>query len=45
MDTIVIDFDIKDEDGKKSYEGIHLHYIYDGDPELLDPIYFGDKYQ
>ena len=60
LNHIVIDFDIKDEDGKKSYqrnveaaskwpatyaelsksgEGIHLHYIYDGDPELLDPIY------
>ena len=36
---IVIDFDIKDEDGKKSFElnakggqGIHLHYNYSGDP-------------
>ena len=53
---IVIDFDIPDENGKKSLEknleeaskwpptyaelsksgkGIHLHYIYDGDPEQL----------
>ena len=57
---IFIDFDLKDEDGKKSRErnlkeaskwpvtyaelskgeeGIHLHYIYDGDPSKLDPIY------
>lgn len=53
---IVIDFDIPDENGNKSYEknleeaskwpptyaelskseqGIHLHYIYDGDPLSL----------
>ena len=42
-DHIVIDFDIPGRDGKKSYErnieatsksgaGIHLHYIYTGDP-------------
>lgn len=58
INHIVIDFDIKDESGNKSYEknliaaskfpptyaelsksgeGIHLHYIYDGDPEMLDP--------
>lgn len=57
---IVIDFDIKDEDGNKSLElnlkaankwpktyaevsksgsGIHLHYIYTGDPEKLSSIY------
>ena len=57
---IVIDFDIKDEDGNKSYElnaieaakwpatyaelsksgqGIHLHYIYTGDPSKLSRIY------
>ena len=57
---IVIDFDIKDETGKKSYElnaieaakwpatyaelsksgqGIHLHYIYTGDPSRLSRIY------
>ena len=60
---IVIDFDIKDESGKKSFEknleaaskfpptyaelsksgaGIHLHYIYDGDPTTLNRLY--DKY-
>lgn len=54
---IVIDFDLKDEDGNKSLErnlaeaggwpatygelsrgggGVHLHYIYDGDVELLN---------
>lgn len=28
---IVIDFDIQDKDGNKSYDqGIHLHYIYAG---------------
>ena len=53
---IVIDFDLKDESGSKSFErnldaaskwpatyselskseaGIHLHYIYNGDPEML----------
>ena len=57
---IVIDFDLKDEDGEKSYEknleeaskwpatyaelsksgkGIHLHYIYSGDPSLLQRVY------
>ena len=57
---IVIDFDIKDEDGNKCFEknleavskwpatyaevskggnGIHLHYIYSGDPSKLSRIY------
>lgn len=57
---IVVDFDITDEDGNKSFEenlkaasewpetyaelsksggGIHLHYIYNGDPTLLSRIY------
>ena len=57
---IVIDFDIPDENGNKSYEqnleaaskwpptyaelsksgaGIHLHYIYQGDPTLLERLY------
>lgn len=57
---IVIDFDIPDEDGNKSFEknleaaskwpatyaelsksgsGIHLHYIYAGDPEKLSRVY------
>ena len=57
---IVIDFDIKDEDGNKSLEkniqeaskwpptyaelsksgaGVHLHYIYSGDPNKLSRIY------
>lgn len=57
---IVIDFDLKDEDGNKSLElnlqaasnwpptyaeisqggnGVHLHYIYEGDVELLSSIY------
>lgn len=57
---IVIDFDLKDEKGDKSYErnmerashwpstyselsksgnGIHLHYIYDGDVDQLSLIY------
>ena len=60
---IVIDFDIKDKDGNKSYElnkkaamlwpetyaelskggeGIHLHYIYDGDVTKLSRIYDDD---
>lgn len=60
---IVIDFDIKDEDGNKSFEknfdaankwpetyaelsksggGIHLHYIYEGDPSLLSRVYDKD---
>ena len=57
---IVIDFDIKDDSGKKSFEknleeaskwpatyaelsksgaGIHLHYIYTGDPTKLSRVY------
>lgn len=57
---IVIDFDLKNDDGEKSYrknlnaaekwpktyaelsksgEGIHLHYIYDGDVTRLSRIY------
>lgn len=57
---IVIDFDIKDESGNKSFEknleaaskwpatyaevskggaGIHLHYIYTGDPTKLSRVY------
>lgn len=57
---IVIDFDLRDESGNKSYEknleaagkfpptyaetsksgeGIHLHYIYDGDVNLLSRLY------
>lgn len=57
---IVIDFDIQDKDGKKSFEknieeaskwpptytelsksgaGVHLHYIYAGDPSKLSRIY------
>ena len=57
---IVIDFDIKDENGEKSFErnlmeaskwpptyaelsksggGIHLHYIYTGDPNKLSRVY------
>lgn len=57
---IVIDFDLKGEDGQKSLErnleaasvwpatyaelsksgsGVHLHYIYDGDPTELAPVY------
>lgn len=57
---IVIDFDIQDRDGKKSFErnleeaskwpptyaelsksgaGIHLHYIYTGDPTKLSRVY------
>lgn len=60
---IVIDFDIKDEGGEKSFEknlvaaskwpatyaelskggqGIHLHYIYSGDPSKLSAIYDKD---
>lgn len=60
---IVIDFDIKGEDGKKSFErnleeaskwpptyaelsksgaGIHLHYIYTGDPEKLSRVFAPD---
>lgn len=57
---IVIDFDIQDKDGKKSFEqnleeaskwpktyaelsksgaGIHLHYLYTGDPSKLSRVY------
>ena len=57
---IVVDFDIRDKDGKKSFaknieavsrwpptygelsksgEGIHLHYIYKGDPSKLSGIF------
>lgn len=60
---IVIDFDKKDENGKKSLkdnivaatswpdtyaevsksgEGLHLHYIYDGDPSKLSNVYTDD---
>lgn len=60
---ICIDFDIKDENGNKSYEknleaaskwpptyselsksgdGVHLHYIYDGDVSRLSRIYDDD---
>lgn len=60
VNHIVIDFDIPDENGEKSYEknleeaskwpptyaelsksgkGIHLHYIYSGDPTKLSRIY------
>lgn len=60
---IVIDFDLKDENGNKSFErnleaaskwpptyaelsksgeGIHLHYIYTGDPSKLSRIYAED---
>jgi len=60
---IVIDFDLKDEKGEKSYDrnikaaskwprtyaevskggdGIHLHYIYDGDTSALSRIYSDD---
>lgn len=63
LNHIVIDFDIKDENGNKSFEknveaaskwpptyaelskgenGIHLHYIYDGDPSMLSRIYAPD---
>ena len=57
---IVIDFDLKDENGEKSYSrnleeaskwpktyaelsksgaGVHLHYIYDGDPRQLSRVF------
>jgi len=57
---IVIDFDIKDKDGNKSFDlnveeaskwpatyaelsksgaGVHLHYIYTGDPSKLSSVY------
>lgn len=60
INHIVIDFDIPDENGNKSYElnlkaaskwpktyaelsksgsGIHLHYIYEGDPEILSAVF------
>lgn len=60
---IVIDFDLKDEEGNKSFklnyeaaakwpetysevskggEGIHLHYIYDGDVSKLSRVYDED---
>ena len=60
---IVIDFDLKDSDGKKNFdknlaeankwpptyaelsksgEGIHLHYIYDGDVSKLSRVYSDD---
>lgn len=60
---IVIDFDLKGSDGKKSFErnleeaskwpktyaelsksgqGIHLHYIYDGDVSMLEKLYAED---
>jgi len=60
LNHIVIDFDLKDDDGEKSAElnldaaskwpptyaeysqggsGIHLHYIYDGDPTTLSRIF------
>jgi len=63
LNHIVIDFDIKDEEGKKSLEknleagskwpptyaelsksgkGIHLHYIYEGDVEMLERVYSKD---
>lgn len=63
INLIVIDFDLKDAVGNKSFElnyeaalkwpktyaelsksgaGIHLHYIYDGDPEVLERLYSKD---
>lgn len=60
LNHIVVDFDIRGDDGEKSFEenykaavklpptyaelsksgsGIHLHYIYDGDPEQLSRLY------
>ena len=60
---IIIDFDLKDENGNKSFErnlaaalkwpktyaelsksgkGIHLHYIYEGDPTLLSRVFDDD---
>lgn len=60
LSHIVIDFDIPDENGNKSYErnleeankwkptyaelsksgaGIHLHYLYSGDPSKLSRVY------
>lgn len=63
INHIVIDFDLKGPDGKKSFErnleeaskwpktyaelsksgqGIHLHYIYDGDATTLNRLYADD---
>ena len=63
LNHIVIDFDLKDTEGKKSFDlnlkaaskwpatyaelskggaGIHLHYIYTGDPEELSSVYSED---
>lgn len=63
LNHIVVDFDLKDENGEKSYEknlaaankwpktyaelsksgkGIHLHYIYTGDPLKLSSLYATD---
>lgn len=63
INHIVIDFDLKDEDGNKAFaknleaatswpptyaelsksgQGIHLHYIYDGDPSMLGRLYAPD---
>lgn len=63
INHIVIDFDLKDADGNKSYDlniaaasswpatyaevskggaGIHLHYLYSGDPEKLSRVF--DEY-
>lgn len=63
INQIVIDFDIKDKNGEKSYirnleeankwpptyaelsksgAGIHLHYIYEGDPKKLANVYADD---
>ena len=63
VEHIVIDFDLKDEDGNKSAElnlkaassfpptyaefsqggaGVHLHYYYEGDTDLLKPLYDTD---
>ena len=63
LNHVVIDFDLKDEEGNKSFElnlkeaskwpptyaelskggqGIHLHYIYTGDPDQVSCIYAKD---
>lgn len=63
LNHIVIDFDLKDEDGNKSLDknlqyaikfpktytelsksgkGVHLHYIYEGDPSILEKLYDDD---
>ena len=63
LNQIFIDFDIKDENGNKSFkknleeankwpktyaelsksgEGIHLHYLYEGDPSQLANLYADD---